>query len=314
MKAPSFFATSRPHVAVGIGADRVTAVSVARGGGTAVVTAHASEPLPEGAVKPVLNGPNIADRPAVVGAVRSVFERLGQRPRRVALAVPDTIGKVSLLRFEKVPARADDLEHLIRFQVRKAAPFRIEDAQVAWCPGAAQPGGGREFVVIVTRRDVVREYEGVCEAAGAHAGTVDLASLNAINAVLAGHGRPEGDWLLVHVTPHYATMAILRDGDLIFYRNRGEEGDGNLAGLVHQTAMYYEDRLGGAGFGKVVLIGAAAAHAGMESGDWLRRNLQERLRTEVEVVRPDRVRFADRIAIDQALFDLYSPLIGLLQR
>lgn len=313
MTPRSFLASSRPHVAVGIAADRVTAINVSRGGETDVITAHASEAVPARAIDPVLNGANIADRPEVVGALRRAFERIGHRPRRVALAVPDTIGKVSLLRFDKVPARAGDLDQMIRFQVRKAAPFHIDDAQVAWTPGAPLEGGGREFIVVVTRRDVVREYEAVCEAAGAHAGTVDLASLNVVNAVLAGRHRPQGDWLLVHVTPHYATMAILRGGDLIFYRNRGEEADGNLAGLVHQTAMYYEDRLGGAGFGRVVLVGSTA-HAGMESADRLRRNLEERLHTEVEIMRPERVRFADRIGVDQALFDLYSPLIGLLQR
>ncbi len=313
MKRASFFAASRPHVAVGIAADRVTAVSVAPGN-RALVAAHASEPLPAGTIQPILNGPNVADRAALLAALRQLFDRLGQRPRRIALALPDPIGKVSLLRFEKVPSRADDLEQMIRFQVRKAAPFHIEDAQVAWCPGASLDGGGREFLVVVTRRDVVREYEAACEAVGAHAGIVDLASLNVMNAVLASRGRPDGDWLLVHVTSTYATMAILRGGAVIFYRNRGEEADGNLAGLAHQTAMYSDDRRGGAGFARVILVGAAAANAGMESGDWLRRNLQERLHSEIEIMRPERVRFADRIAIDQGLFDLYSPLIGLLQR
>jgi hypothetical protein len=135
-----------------------------------------------------------------------------------------------------------------------------------------------------------------------------------INAVLAGRARPSGDWLLVHVTTHFATMAILRGGDLIFYRSRGEEAEGNLSDLVHQTAMYYEDRLGGTGFSRVVLVGAAAAYAGMESGDWLRRSLEERLRTSVQIMKPDGVQFANRISVDQASFDLYSPLIGLLQR
>ncbi len=314
MKLPSLFARAQPDVAVGIAADRVTAIRVSRGGSGATVTAHAAEALPARAVEPVLNGTNVVDRAALSAALRRVFERLGQRPRRVALAVPDTIGKVSLLRFEKVPGRADDLDQMIRFQVRKAAPFRIEDAQVAWSPGARLEGGGREFVVVVSRRDVVREYEAACEALGAQAGTVDLASLNVVNAVLGEHGRPSGDWLLVHVTGQYATMAILRDGDLIFYRNRGAEADGNLGDLVHQTAMYYEDRLGGTGFTRVVLVGGAATHAGMESADWLRRNLEERLRSEVGILRADRVRFADRIAVDQARVDLYSPLIGLLQR
>ena len=78
--------------------------------------------------------------------------------------------------------------------------------------------------------------------------------------------------------------------------------------------MYYQDRLGGRGFSRVVLVGGTAVYAGMESGDWLRRNLEDRLRTDVLIMRSDRVRFGDRISVDQGLFDLYSPLIGLLHR
>ena len=52
-----------------------------------------------------------------------------------------------------------------------------------------------------------------CADAGAAAGLVDLASLNLINAALAV-GRADdapGDWLVVHVAPDYATLAIVRD-------------------------------------------------------------------------------------------------------
>jgi Tfp pilus assembly PilM family ATPase len=312
MNFRSLFASSLPPVAVGIGPDAVTGISVSRGPAALVVSGHASEPLPASAIEPVLNGRNVADRAALVAALRRVFERLGH-PKRIALSVPDTVGKVSLLRFEKVPARADDLDQMIRWQIRKSAPFHVEEGQIAYTRGTPIDGGGREFVVVLARRDVVREYESACEEAGAHAGIVDLASFNVVNAALAVE-RPAGDWLLVHVTSHYATIAILRGADLIFYRSRGEESEGDLGGLVHQTAMYYEDRLGGHGFSKVVLVGGAAAYAGMQSGDWLRRNLEERLHTNVEVLRRERVQFADRIAVDAALFDRYAPLIGLLQR
>ncbi len=74
--------------------------------------------------------------------------------------LPDTVAKVSLLRFEKVPAEPQDLDQLIRWQVRKAAPFRIEEAQLAWVPGVALPGGGREFIVTVARRDVIERTSG----------------------------------------------------------------------------------------------------------------------------------------------------------
>ena len=91
----------------------------------------------------------------------------------------------------------------------------------------------------------MREYEAACAAAGAHAGLVDLATFGLVNAVLASEPRLAGDWLLVHVTPEYGTIVILRGDDLIFFRNRAEGSDESLADLVHQTAMYYEDRLGG---------------------------------------------------------------------
>ena len=95
------------------------------------VTAHALESLPPGAVVPSLNAHEHrrpeSRRPRRCGRV---FERMGSRPKRVALAIPDSVAKVSLLRFEKVPERAHDLDELIRWQVRKAAPFRVEDAQL----------------------------------------------------------------------------------------------------------------------------------------------------------------------------------------
>ena len=94
--------------------------------------------------------------------------------------------------------------------------------------------------------------------AGAHAGVVDLASFSLVNAVLAGGGAGDADWLLVHVAHGYSTIAIVRRGRLILFRNRPAEGDGNLANLVHQTTMYYEDRLDGGGFRRTYLAASAA--------------------------------------------------------
>ena len=45
----------------------------------------------------------------------------------------------------------------------------------------------------------------------------------------------------------------------MFYRHRGSDGDGSLADVVHQSAMYYEDRLGGRGFTRAILAGAGRA-------------------------------------------------------
>ena len=280
------------------------------------VTAHAIEPLPDGAVVPALNAVNIQDPKAVGSVLRTIFERMGVRPKRVALAVPDSVAKVSLLRFEKVPARAHDLDELVRWQVRKAAPFRIEDAQLTYMPGHKSADGTTEFVVVVARKDIVREYEAACEAAGAQAGVVDLTTFNVINAALASPQPPAGDWLIVHVTPEDATMAILRGDSLVFFRNRVADGEAGLADLVHQTAMYYEDRLSGSGFGRVVLAGGgSSASQGAEDADYLRRALEDRLGTKVDSIDPrNAAALLDRISASPELLDTLAPLVGLLAR
>ncbi len=315
-RMPSFFASSPLTVAVEIARHRVSGASIVRRDGRLTVAAHAIEPLPDGAVTPGLSATNIPDVRVVGEALRRVFDRIGARPRRVAVAVPDNAAKVSLLRFEKLPGRPRDLDDLIRWQMRKAAPFRIEEAQVTYVPGIELPDGGREFVVVLARRDIVEEYETACSAAGAQAGIVDLATLNVINAVLAGSRAVPGDWLLVHVTPEDATMAILRGSDLVFFRNRAADGEGSLADLVHQTAMYYEDRLSGSGFTRVVLAGAGSSGAGGgRDAEYLRRALEERLAIRVDGIDTrEAAAVTDRISASPELLDALAPLVGLILR
>ena len=193
-------------------------------------------------------------------ALNRALEKVG-RPRRIGLVVPDAIAKVSLVRFEQVPARSTDLDQLVRWQVRKSAPFPIEEAQVSFVP-ALRHADGQEFLVSLARRNVIHEYEALCAEAGAYAGLVDLATFNVVNLLLAGSAPPADDWLLVNVAADSASIALLRGPHVIFFRNRANDTEGTLADLVHQTAMYYEDRLQGAGFSRVVLAGAARVRSG----------------------------------------------------
>ncbi|HEY7789718.1 MAG TPA: pilus assembly protein PilM [Vicinamibacterales bacterium] len=327
----SFFISPGPSVAVELAAGHVSAAEITTRGQRRVVAAHAIEPLPEGAVVPSLTATNVHDAAAVTAALTRVFSRLGTRPGRVALVLPDSIAKVSFVRFEQVPAQADDLARLIRWQVRRTAPFSIDEAQVSWAPGAPQEDGSREFVVTLARRAIVEEYEHLCAAAGAQAGVVDLATLNIVNAILAGDSPSRGDWLLVHVNTGYTSFAIVRDGALIFFRNLLADTEGDLADVVHQTAMYYEDRLHGAGFVRIVLSGAAltADEAAMAlqvsplrgasgqpaDAEPLRRTLEARLGARVETIDPQpAAALTDRITAGPALLDALAPLVGIIAR
>ena len=320
-------ASPPPPAAIEISARRVSVVALASQGSAVRVTGQASEPLPDGMVTPTLNAVNVHDPSGLAVAVKAALDRISPRPKRTALLLPDTVAKVSLLRFEKVPAKAQDLEQLIRWQVRKAAPFRIEDAQVSWIEGAAAADGGREYLVLVARRDIVESYEAACAAAGVQAGIVDIVSTNLVNAVLAterGGGVSSTasasaaggshDWLLVHTAPDYSTLIVVRNGQVIFFRNRPADGlPTDMGDLVHQTAMYYEDRLGGTTFSRVVLAGASSFDSGLaERG---RRQIEERLGVRVEAldVRAG-VTLRDRITVGPELLDALAPAVGVLLR
>ena len=273
----SWFSSPPPTVAVDIGAGRVTAVVVGTIDGAPAVTAQATERLPDGLVAPSLTTPNLTDKAAVTAAVQRVLKAVNVSRGRVALVIPDGAAKVSVVHFESVPPKPEDLAQLVRWQVRKAVPFPVEQAQVTWTRGVAD-ATGVDYAVTVARQDIVADYEGVVTAAGVQVGLVDLASFNLVNLLLAADGAAsgQGDWLLVHVTPDASTMAIVRDGTLLLFRHRPLEGEGSLADLGHQTAMYYEDRLNGQGLTRIVIAARDLAPAAAADLQALGHTLEQR--------------------------------------
>jgi Tfp pilus assembly PilM family ATPase len=265
---------------------------------------------------PALSGVNIPDPAVVADAVRRAFERAGLgSPRRAALIVPDSIARVSLLRFEQVPAKPADLDQLVRWQLRKATPFPLEEATVDHVVANTQDGG-TTLAAIVARRDVLAQYEAVATAARVHAGVVDLASFNVMNTVMsagaeAGPERSRGDWLLVHLAHEGTTIAILRGTALLFYRHRLAIDEEPLTALVHQTAMFHEDRLGGGRFERVWLSGAAHADGAPVS---VRAELGERLGVAVETVDVRRAASFRMETADQGALDALTAPAGALLR
>ena len=308
----TWLASPPPDAAVEIAPERVSAAALVSRGATLSIQAHAVEALPSGAIVPSLTSQNIVDPTAVAAAVRTVLGRLGTRPARVALIVPDLVAKVSLIKFDHVPDKREDLDQLVRWQLRKSAPFPIEEAGITYTPGIREAAGGAEFVVAMARRLVIEEYETVCGAAGVYAGLVDLATFSVVNLFLASGSAPVGDWLAVHMRPEYTSIAVVRGENMIFFRSRPEGEEESLADLVHQTTMYYQDRLAGTGFARVMMGGRGRMAGTLAQA---KTSLEERLGVPVDTIDP--TKFAalnDRIGVTPDLMDILAPLAGILMR
>lgn len=308
-RGPSSWWTSPPpRVGVEFTSRHVTAVEVEPAAPDGpVIGRQATVALPAGALVPALNAANLVDRSAVTAAVKQALDALG-RPRRIAIALPDIVCRVSIVKLDTVPGRADEVEQVLRWHVRKAAPFPIEAAQVSIRGGRRLEEGGQEFLVAIARRDIVEEYESVCTASSAHAGIVELATSGVLSVAAAT--RRTGDWMLVHIGSDSASIVIVRDATPIFIRNRGAEAEGPLADAVHQAAMYYQDRLGGSGFAGVLLTGAAATDADLVA---LGELLAGRTAAGVERLDLARVvRMSDRISVAPDLATLLAPAVGVV--
>ena len=306
----SLLTTPGPTVAVSIVPEHVIAVQVESRRQEVVVRGHAQAPLPPGAVTPAVVGANLADPPLVAEAVDDVLGQLPRRPRRVALLLPDGAAKVSMVRFATVPARAADLEGMLRWQVRKTVPFSVDEAQLDWSRGRLTAGGEQEFVVVLARRTVVQEYERVCTAAGIHAGLVDLLGFSLLDTALARGAGDEGvDWLLVHIGSGSSTLVVVRGRHPLLFRTVTSEGE-SLGDVVHQTAMYYEDRLGGSGLSYAIVGGGNATPDG---ADAIQRVIEDRLAIAVE---PIAARMAPLVpegnGVESAVLDGLAAPIGVL--
>ena len=307
----SIFAPPPPTVAIELASRRVTVVEIGQSGKGAHIVGYASESLAPEALQPAAVGVNIPNVSVVADALKRALERAGVKAtRRAALIVPDSVARVSLVSLEQVPTKVADAEQLIRWQLKKATPYPIEEAQVTWFP-AHKTETTTVLGAVAVRRDVLAEYESVANLVGVHPGLVDVASLNVMNGVISANAATATDWLLITISPDATALAIGRGPDLMFYRHRSKIENEPLSALVHQTAMYHEDRLGGTRFSRVWLCGGGIGREAEQA----RHEIQQRLNVPVEAV--DIRGAADlggRITASTDVLDALAASVGVLLR
>ncbi len=136
MLSPHGWPARPADAAIEITPEAIAVAALSSRGKDVAVQRYAVEPVPSGAVTASLTGRNVVDRRIVGTALAAALGRLGTRPRRIALLIPDVTARVSLVRFERVPERSEDLEQLVRWQLRKSAPFPVDEAVLTCAPGA----------------------------------------------------------------------------------------------------------------------------------------------------------------------------------
>ncbi len=252
-----------PPVAVEVNPRELVLARLRRRRGRIELEAHASEPVPEGALGLSMLRPNVKGAEAVVATLRRLYERTGTRPGRVSVVLPDNLAKLALVPLPERPASKRHLAALIRFRLRRAVPFRLDDAVLSY---QLLPGAGRSVSVLaaVMLRSVLEQYERVFEAIGARPGLVDLCTPNLYNLCrpqLQAAVEGGADAALLNCAHHYFSLMILRGGELVFFRCKslpaGNGDDAKLDGVLQRelnsSLSYYREKLGGQGLRAILL-------------------------------------------------------------
>lgn len=235
-----------------------------RGRGKPQLLAHESRPLPERGAGSSIFRPNLGAPEEMAASVRAMLESTGTKPGRLSLVLPDNLAKISLVTLPERPGSPRHMDEVLRFKLRRAVPFRLEDAVLTHqvVPGE---GAGVTVLVAVMLRAVVEQYERVLEAAGSRVGLVDLCTTNLYNLCRPqiAEAAGDGDVGLLNVASGYFTLLIVRDERLVFYRcksyavGEGDEDAGPLEAVMAReltsSLSYWREKLGGERLSRVLV-------------------------------------------------------------
>ncbi len=115
------------------------------------------------AVVPSLKPGNVADRVAVIAALRRCLEAVGMRANArnsdLTLVIPDAAVRVLLLDFDALPSKLSEALPIVRFRLKKLVPFDTDDAMVSFQTLSTSRSMIR-VLAVTTPRDVLSEYAG----------------------------------------------------------------------------------------------------------------------------------------------------------
>ncbi len=200
--------------------------------------------------------PDISSSEVLLSALKELTLKMGLKPSKVSLAIPDNIVRVSLLSLPEIPRSRKQLIEVIKWKLRKAIPFKIEDAKISYQVLENGAKYGEKIVLVsLMLNSTIRQYEDVFRIKDFKVGLVDLATFNIYN-LYRKEMLDSGDVGLINGSYNYFTFMIFRDGKLIFFRCKNYQTEKDLpddevgkflARELNTSLSYYAEKLGGKG-------------------------------------------------------------------
>lgn len=217
-------------------------------------------PLAEGVLESSPVRQNIHNSDEFEAVLKSLLDQAGpNRKKEAALLLPDNCARVAVLDFENLPGDAGERLSLVRWRLKKALPFDVDAASVAYHVQKAN-AAAKQFSVLVAVSpvEVVTQYETAVRKFGLVPGYVGISVTAALNLVVE-----HGVTMLVKRSGRTLSLVIVDQGQVRLTRALDEGTAGEIlaedklremAADLYPTFVYVADNFG-APVSKLVLAG-----------------------------------------------------------
>lgn len=186
---------------------------------------------------------NVQDADALDAAVKKLVAAVGpgRRQRRAALILPDHSARVSVLDFDRFPAKPEDQLPLLQFRLKKTLPYEIESAAISYFTQPVTMSGKYEVVTVTTPLEVVARYEAPFRAANIHPGIVTVSHLAMLDLV-----PTTGAIIIAKLSGGILTVMAVDRGSVRLVRSLelAERTLDEIAADLYPTFAYAEDSFG----------------------------------------------------------------------
>lgn len=209
----------RNYLGLDVSREGLRAITVRRRGSRVEICGGRTMTFGDDLLQPSVLEPNIRQPDRFVESVREVLAPLAKREKRVAVALPDSVGHLYLLSIDTpFKNHAEGLE-IVRWQLKELLPPQLKNYTLDYQVIGNRDSGERHVLASVMAVDVLRQYEELLSVAGFSAALIDFHALNLYNAY---HSRIElgNDFFLVGVDDDQLCLLAFENRQLDLCRTK----------------------------------------------------------------------------------------------
>lgn len=239
---------SRKSLGLEIGRNGFRMVLTETGRGKPVITRWGEVEFPPDTVRLSLREPNIVNPAAFVASVRESWLRMLTKEKRIALTLPDSIGRILLVDLDTRFRNRQEGMDVIRWKLKKNLPFDIAQAHLDFQVLTEREDGSLLTLVSIIGRDIVEQYEQCLETAGLEPYRIEFSSFSLYRIFAERIELAENTGIALL---HAGTLILMlfRNGVLDFFRSKelvGAAIDANrLFREINSSFLVYRERVPG---------------------------------------------------------------------